>query len=105
MKLISHLIFLPLTLFIACQSSGDQPAKDLYIGEIRVHDPALAGIIDTTAKISILGEGYTWGEGPVWVPSQEKLLFSDVPENIIYSWDSIAGVDTFLTPSGFTGET
>ncbi|MEM7514550.1 MAG: SMP-30/gluconolactonase/LRE family protein [Bacteroidota bacterium] len=108
MKRISHLIFLPLTLLIACQSSGDQTeksAKDLYIGEIRVHDPALAGIIDTTANISILGEGFTWSEGPVWVPSQQKLLFSDVPENIIYSWDSIAGVDTFLTPSGFTGET
>jgi len=32
------------------------------------------------------------------------LLFSDVPENIIYKWTEEKGVDPYLTPSGFTGD-
>ncbi|MEM6766280.1 MAG: SMP-30/gluconolactonase/LRE family protein [Bacteroidota bacterium] len=108
MKYFSYFHLLPLLVFISCQPTGntsDGTAEEQFIGEIRAVTPALASIIDTTAKIQILGEGFTWGEGPAWIPSQNKLLFSDVPENIVYSWDSIAGIDTFLSPSGFTGET
>ena len=46
----------------------------------------------------------TTDRSPVWVPAEESLLFSDVPENIVYRWKDGQGVSVFLTPSGFTGE-
>src|SRR5690606_9326450 len=39
-----------------------------------------------------------------WVPAGGYLLFSDVPENIVYRWKDGEGVSVFLTPSGFTGD-
>ena len=35
-------------------------------------------------SIEIIGEGYEWTEGPVWIADENMLLFSDVPQNIIY---------------------
>ena len=61
-------------------------------------------IVSKDATIEILGEGFVWSEGPVWVPSQNMLLFSDVPKNTIYKWTEQKGVEIYLTPSGFTGD-
>ena len=36
-----------------------------------------------SAKIEVLGEGYLWSEGPVWVPAGGFLLFSDIPNNAV----------------------
>lgn len=74
------------------------------IGFIERLDPALDQIITADATIEILGEGYTWSEGPVWVEKEKMLLFSDVPENIVYKWTEEKGIEPYLTPSGFTGD-
>ena len=73
------------------------------IGEIKTTDPELNYLMDSTSKVEIIGEGYNWAEGPVWVKSEEFLLFSDVPENTIYKWKEVEGVSKYLSPSGFTG--
>ncbi len=67
-------------------------------------DPALDKIIAVDAKIETLCKGFQWSEGPVWDTKGERLLFSDVPRNIIYQWkegDTEASI--FMKPSGFTG--
>ncbi len=67
-------------------------------------DPALDGIIAPDAKIETLCTGFDWSEGPVWDEKEKRLLFSDVPRNIIYQWkegDKEAAV--FMKPSGYTG--
>jgi gluconolactonase len=86
-------------IFAACAT----PKEITTIGTIERVDPALDGIIDADAKIEIIAQGYTWSEGPVWVESQKMLLFSDVPENIVYKWTEEKGAEVYLTPSGFTG--
>ena len=49
-------------------------------------------------------EGFNWSEGPVWKGG--ALLFSDVPENIIYQWKpGTTAATVFLKPSGATGDT
>jgi gluconolactonase len=53
--------------------------------------------------IEKLAEGFHWAEGPVWVPAQGALFFSDVPENRVYRWKDGEGVTVLLEPSGFTG--
>jgi len=66
-------------------------------------DPAFDALIAADAVIENLGTGFNWSEGPVWVPAQGALLFSDVPENRVYRWKDGEGISVFLEPSGFTG--
>jgi gluconolactonase len=66
-------------------------------------DPALDALLDANAVVEHLGSGFNWSEGPIWVPAQNALLFSDVPENRVYRWKDGEGVSVFLEPSGFTG--
>ena len=80
------------------------PAPYPSFGSIERLDPALDALLAPDAKLEKLAEGFTWSEGPVWVRSAGHLLFSDVPENIVYRWKHDEGVSVFLTPSGFTGE-
>lgn len=70
---------------------------------IDIFDDRALAIIDPDAKFSILGEGYSWSEGPLWLPSQQAVLFSDVPQNIIYKYKEGEGVSVYLKPSGATG--
>ncbi len=74
------------------------------IGQIERLDPALDQLLPTDAKIEKLAEGFNWSEGPVWMPKERQLVFSDVPENIVYRWREGPGIDIFLNPSGFTGD-
>jgi gluconolactonase len=78
--------------------------KEKSIGSIERIDLALDAILSANAKIEIIGEGFEWSEGPVWIAGENMLLFSDVPKNTIYKWTEAAGVEVYLTPSGFTGD-
>lgn len=60
-------------------------------------------LIDADAAIEILADGFSWSEGPVWVPQLNAVLFTDVPENKLYRWDEKNGLSNFLDPSGYTG--
>ncbi|MEM6632422.1 MAG: sulfatase-like hydrolase/transferase [Bacteroidota bacterium] len=72
-------------------------------GYLESLEPEFDELVPPNTKIEVLAEGFTWSEGPVWVPEQQCLLFSDVPRNIIYKWTETEGVSTFLKPSGYTG--
>jgi gluconolactonase len=62
-------------------------------------DPALDALLPSDAPIEQLAEGFTWSEGPTWF--QNSVVFSDVPENIIYQWKPGAKTATvFMKPSG-----
>ncbi len=96
--------FLSLALVVACKTSDTKTTVDnSKIGTIERLDPAVDKILGKEPQMDILGEGYKWSEGPVWVESEKMLLFSDVPANTIYKWTEEKGVEQYLTPSGFTG--
>lgn len=86
-------------IWVACTSPTENK-----IGFIERLDPGLDSIVSKDATIEILGEGFVWSEGPVWIESENMLLFSDVPKNTIYKWTEQKGVEIYLTPSGFTGD-
>ncbi len=88
-----------LLLFTACTAPKDKR----LVGSVERLDPALDQLIAPGVQAEIIGEGYTWSEGPVCVESEKMLLFSDVPNNIIYKWTEENGVEPFLKPSGYTG--
>ncbi|HMH21507.1 MAG TPA: SMP-30/gluconolactonase/LRE family protein [Puia sp.] len=86
-------------------SGQSQPPvpKDTVIGKIEYFEDDLSRIISPQASIEVIGSGYKWSEGPVWVPAGQYLLFSDVPQNIIYKWDGKKRPEKWLSPSGYTG--
>jgi len=70
---------------------------------IEVFDDRALEVIDPKAKITIEGTGYSWSEGPVWVEDHNFLLFTDVPQNVVYKYTEKEGVTEYLRPSGATG--
>jgi gluconolactonase len=89
-------------------TSPPRPAgAEQTLGEIERLDPALDGLLPSDAKIEVLAKGFTWTEGPVWVPEKDGgyLLFSDIPRNSVYQWKPDQGIRLFLSPSGYTGNT
>lgn len=72
-------------------------------GFVERHDGALDSLIAPGTEMEKLAEGFNWSEGPTWLHRQKKVVFSDVPENIIYEWSEKDGLKTFLKPSGYTG--
>jgi gluconolactonase len=78
-------------------------AQNQTIGKLVSLDPAFDALIDPTAKIEVLADGFKWSEGPAWVKEGGYLIFSDVPQNTIFKWKEGEGLTTFLKPSGYTG--
>lgn len=72
-------------------------------GKVHRLDPALDELLDPSARFEKLAHGLTWSEGPVWVPSDGALLFSDIPRNTIFRWKEGEPMQTFLYPAGYTG--
>lgn len=83
---------------------SSSPAAET-LGEIERLDPAVEQLLDEDAQIEILARGFTWTEGPVWVPEAQAgyLLFSDIPRNTVFQWREGQGIRLFLQPSGYTG--
>ena len=98
-------IFFVITISIISCKSGENTVNEFKtIGSIEKLDQRLDNIINVDAKIEVLGEGYSWSEGPVWVEKDQILIWSDVPENTVYSWRPDGHAEVYLKPSGFTGE-
>lgn len=86
--------------FSMCKQKSVEEVKSA--GHIEIYDPEMLSVIDTNAIIEILADGFTWSEGPLWLAKENKVIFTDVPENTIYSWDPQNGKQIYLKPSGYT---
>ena len=90
----------------ACSTVSKVPGLDLlhkrepHIEVYAVQDKSL---ISPNAQVEVLGSGFHWAEAPVWVPSLNGLLFSDIMDDVIYKWTSTEGVSTYLSNAGSTG--
>ncbi len=62
------------------------------------------GISDLlTGTETLLCGGFVFTEGPVWVPSDEALLFSDIPSNRSHRWrPGTTDAEVFREPSGWS---
>jgi len=87
-------------LLAACTALS-QTAVDA--GRVDRVDARLDALVPKDAKIEILASGFKWSEGPVWDRANGRLLFSDVPNNVVHQWSAKGGRSVFLTPSGYTG--
>ncbi len=66
-------------------------------------DPRFDEIVPKDAVIELLAEGFLWSEGPIWMPEQNAVLFSDIPNNRVHRWSDAKGLETYQRPAGYTG--
>ena len=69
--------------------------------EMRIErlDPAFDALVPADAKVEKLAQGFSWSEGPTWF--RGSVVFSDVPDNIIYQWKpGETAATVFMKPSG-----
>lgn len=106
-------VFLLFCFFAACNPSAEkEPSSTADLAgtekpdpliKVEWYDKAIPPLIDTNATAEIIGSGFDWSEGPVWIASLKKLIFSDVPQNKIYQWNEGDTASTvYLTLSGYT---
>lgn len=103
---INQLLFYVITAAIVLSCSSEPSARKAYptTGSIERLDPLMDELIPEDAEIEVLAEGFTWSEGPVWIEADQMLLFTDVPENVIYKFTEKDSLEVYLRPSGYTGE-
>lgn len=89
-----------LILFIFAESNAQTIKAN---SKLIVNDVLLHQIIPENAKVEILAEGFEWAEGPIWLETENKLIFSDIPENCIYEWSEKNGLKLYLKPAGYVG--
>ena len=102
-----HLSWSVFVLWAAC-AQGPAEREMSYetgreIGSIERNNPRFDLLVPPQARIEVLAEGFDWAEGPVWVPEGDYLLFSDVPQNVVFKWKDGEGLSEYLRPSGYTG--
>jgi gluconolactonase len=70
---------------------------------IFINDALLNMVIPERAQIQILADGFEWTEGPLWLETGNKLIFSDIPNNSIFEWSEKEGKKLWVKPAGYTG--
>ena len=71
-------------------------------GFVERYHSSLDQILAPGEQPEILAEGFDWSEGPLWLPDQQMVIFSDIPKNSIYQWSEKDGLKLYLKPSGYT---
>lgn len=54
-----------------------------------------ASLIEPGAKVTKLADGMKFTEGPVWIPAEKKLVFSDIPSSKLMQWKEGDGLSVF----------
>ena len=105
MSILTRSFVLAITFFAASiwAIASTRAAEPCTVGSVERFDSALDKLVDSDAKMEVIGEGYEWCEGPVWVPAGNFLLFSDIPNNAIMRWDAKDGARLYLKRAGYTG--
>ena len=94
------LLLLTLALFACKQKERIEFPKT---GSVERLDPRLDQILAPGELPEIVADSFDWCEGPLWLPEQEIVIFSDIPKNTVYQWSENGGLKLYLKPSGYTG--
>ena len=84
---------------MSAQDTTNFPA----LGQIIRNDAKLDAILAPGTKLDVLASGFEWSEGPVWLPKEKALLFSDIPRNSVMMWREGVGISLWMKPAGYTG--
>jgi len=88
---------------VAARQSQGTPMKLPTLGQFVREDPRFDALVPPDATIEVLGSGFEWVEGPIWIKNGGYLLFSDIPNNAVMKWKDGEPIRLFMKPAGYTG--
>jgi gluconolactonase len=72
------------------------------VAPCRVLDERARQLFMAGEGLQLLGTGTTWCEGPVWMPRDQCLLYSDIPANRMMVWSAAQGLRVWREAVEFT---
>lgn len=70
--------------------------------QIEVFDARFKDIFRPDSVLSCLASPAIWSEGPVWLPQEDAVIWSDVKANRMYKWTRQGEVSVFREESNFS---
>jgi gluconolactonase len=77
-------------------TSGPRPVERV------VRDPRFERLVPADAELVWHAGGALWAEGPVYVPEDHAVIWSDVRRNVVHRWTQAGGVTDLHRPSDFS---
>lgn len=68
---------------------------------VEIEHPRLRPLIDPQARLCRLWTGAEWTEGPVYVPAEDCVYWSDIPNDRVLRWSEADGATVALHPAGY----
>ncbi|HLI60024.1 MAG TPA: SMP-30/gluconolactonase/LRE family protein [Solirubrobacteraceae bacterium] len=68
---------------------------------VEIEDPRLEALIDPDARPRRLWTGGEWVEGPVYVPAEDCVYWSDIPNDRVLRFSESDGASVALHPAGY----
>lgn len=68
---------------------------------VQIDEPRLAAVLAPEAQLLELYEGTVHGEGPVWQPRRNRLVWSDVPNRRVLAWHPDGHVEVAIDATYF----
>ena len=65
---------------------------------VEVRDPAFLDVVGAGVEFDAIATGFLFTEGPLWDARNRRLLFSDIPGDVISAWNG-RGTQDFRRPS------
>ncbi|MFT2110585.1 SMP-30/gluconolactonase/LRE family protein [Marinomonas sp. 2405UD68-3] len=69
---------------------------------IEQYDLRVKDVFLTNESLERISRSGIWNEGPVWLPNTQTLLWSDIPNDRIVSWNANRGESVWRSPANFT---
>src|SRR5262245_29372907 len=69
---------------------------------VEVRDKRFEAVVGAAVTYETLADGYLFTEGPAWDARNRRLLFSDIPGNLIAQWSPASGKGVFRSPSNMS---
>lgn len=66
-----------------------------------IHAQQFRVLLRDDSALTCLGSPAIWAEGPVWLPGEDAVVFSDVKGNRMFRWDRLGAISVFREQSNF----
>lgn len=93
---------LPVIALFACNPAATEPTQEAPSVVTFYGNGTAKSWLNPASTYDTLATGFSWSEGPLWIPQAQVLIFTDVPQNKAYQWHPEAGLSVYLEPSGLT---
>jgi gluconolactonase len=69
---------------------------------VEIRDKRFVEVVGPEVAFERLADGFLFTEGPLWDPRHRRLLFSDIPGDLIAQWSRAGGKGVFRSPSNMS---